>query len=354
MQLFRTLSALVALTLTMTRPSVVLAQTDGKIIDCNLPNDLNGSNFTYPFPLKLYQFTSQRQQVEMAFMDVAPSGKPNHRTVMLFHGNFFCGATWNETIRVLAHIGYRVIVPDHIGYCKSTKPERYQFSLSQLAFNARSLLDTLGIGIVTIIGHSFGGMLTFRYGLMFPESIDAMVVINAIGLEDYVGKGVPWITIDTNYATSLASTFESVQAYENTTYYVGQWEDRYDVWVQMVIDVFYGSKRDTFCWNQAQITDVVLTQPIAHDFGRVRPPVLLIIGEKDTTAIGKTWAPADVVAKLANFTALAHDVAAQIPNCTLVTFPELGHAPHISNPEMFQAVLVEWLTTGKTDSAVET
>ncbi|KAJ7669732.1 Alpha/Beta hydrolase protein [Mycena rosella] len=281
----------------------------------------------------------------MAFMDVAPTGRPNHKTAILFHGNFFCGATWNETIRVLAHTGYRVIVPDHIGYCKSTKPVGYQFSLAQLATNARGLLDALGIGNVTVMGHSFGGMLTLRYGLMFPESIDQIVVVNAIGLEDYVAKGVPYITVDTSDVTSLQSTFASIQAYENATYYVGQWEPAYDVWVQMVIDVFYGSERDNFNWNQAQIIDVVLTEPIAHEFARLQPPVLLMIGEKDTTAIGKTWSPPSVVATLGNFTALAHAVSAQIPDCTLITFPDLGHAPQISDPDAFFAALVKGLTT---------
>ncbi|KAJ7065579.1 Alpha/Beta hydrolase protein [Mycena amicta] len=322
----------------------ILAQAQS-IIEHNLPDDLNGSNFTYPFPLKLYRFTSQRQQVEMAFMDVAPTGPSNHKTAMLLHGNFFCGATWNETIHVLAQAGYRVVVPDHIGYCKSTKPERYQFSLAQLATNARSLLDTLGIGNVTVMGHSFGGMMTFRYGLMFPETIDQMVVVNAVGLEDYVGKGVPWITLDTSYATSLATTFASAQAYENTTYYVGQWEDAYDIWVQMLINVFYGTERHAFAWNQAQIVDVMLTQPIANSFALVRPRVLLMIGEKDTTAIGKTWSPPDVVAKLGNFTALAQEVSAQLPDCTLVTFPDLGHAPHISDPVAFHAALLTGLAT---------
>ncbi|KAJ6581813.1 Alpha/Beta hydrolase protein [Mycena capillaripes] len=328
----------------VTNVALVSAQA-GTIIDTKLPADLNGSNFTYPFPLKLYKFTSQRQQLEMAFMDVAPTGTPNNKTAMLLHGNFFCGATWNETIRVLAHAGYRVIVPDHIGYCKSTKPARYQFSTGQLATNARGLLDTLGIGNVTVMGHSFGGMVTLRYGLTFPESIDQMVVVNAVGLEDYVAKGVPYITIDTSHATSLQSTFASVQTYENATYYVGQWEDAYDVWVQMVIDVFYGSERDNFNWNQAQIVDVMLSQPVAHEFARIQPPVLLMIGEKDTTAIGKTWSPPSVVATLGNFTALAHDVSAQIPDCTLVTFPDLGHAPHISDPDAFHAALIKGLTT---------
>ncbi|KAJ7785982.1 Alpha/Beta hydrolase protein [Mycena metata] len=336
-------------------PSLLVAAfvaAQGTIVPHKPSGDLNGSNFTYPFPLHLYKFTSQQQHLEMAFMDVAPTSTPNNKTAILFHGNFFCGATWNETIHVLAGIGYRVIVPDHIGYCKSTKPVGYQFSVAQLATNANSLLQTLGIGNVTVVGHSFGGMMTFRYGLMFPDSIDEMVVINAIGMEDYTAKGVPYLTIDANFASSLQSTFASIQSYENTTYYVGQWEDAYDVWVQMVIDVFYGSKRDAFNFNQAQIIDVVLTQPIAHEFANVIPRVLLMIGEKDTTAIGKAWSPPSVVATLGNFTALALDVSAQLPDCTLFTFPDLGHAPHISDPARFSAALVEWLTTGAINATV--
>lgn len=32
---------------------------------------------------------------------------------------------------------------------------------------------------------------------------------------------------------------------------------------------------------------MVLTQPVVYELGRLRPPTLLIVGERDTTAIGK-------------------------------------------------------------------
>jgi pimeloyl-ACP methyl ester carboxylesterase len=71
----------------------------------------------------------------MTFMDVAPD-KPNGRTVVLLHGKNFCAATWEATIKTLVDVGYRVIAPDQIGFCKSTKPEHYQYSFQQLADNA--------------------------------------------------------------------------------------------------------------------------------------------------------------------------------------------------------------------------
>lgn len=86
----------------------------------------------------------------MAFMDVAPTVTANGKTALLLHGKNFCGPTWNATAIVLASIGYRVILPDQIGFCKSSKPESYQFSLQQLANNTHGLMETLGIDNFTV------------------------------------------------------------------------------------------------------------------------------------------------------------------------------------------------------------
>jgi pimeloyl-ACP methyl ester carboxylesterase len=49
----------------------------------------------------------------MAYMDVPPSGTPNGRSVVLLHGMNFFGEAWTATF---SKEGYRVIVPDQIGY----------------------------------------------------------------------------------------------------------------------------------------------------------------------------------------------------------------------------------------------
>ncbi|KAK2029598.1 alpha/beta-hydrolase [Colletotrichum zoysiae] len=331
---------------TLAAASVALVSAQG-IIDDNsesFPEDLNGSNFTYPWPVKLYKFTSQLQQLEMAFMDVEPTCESNGKTAVLFHGKNFCGPTWETTIRVLTQSGYRVIAPDQIGFCKSSKPERYQFSLQQFATNTNGLLKTLGIERVTVMGHSLGGMLTTRYGLMFPDEIDEMVLVNPVGLEDYTALGVPYLSIDDNYKTERNSSYASIKGYEQATYYVGEWKAEYDTWVNMLVNVYKGSEAETYALNQAQIVDLVLTQPVSWEFPLVKPRTLLMIGEKDNTAIGKQWSPPDVAAKLGNFSALGPAVASQIPNATLHTFPTLGHAPQISHPEEFHEALVAWLS----------
>ncbi|KAK5628894.1 hypothetical protein RRF57_004609 [Xylaria bambusicola] len=103
-------------------PFQVFAQATGTIANAPQDGDLNGSNFTYPWPVKLFQFSSQLQDVEMAFMDLNPTGEPNGRVAVCLHGKNFCAPTWESTARTLAEQGYRVILIDQIGFCKSQNP----------------------------------------------------------------------------------------------------------------------------------------------------------------------------------------------------------------------------------------
>lgn len=323
----------------------VSAASPDFIKERHIPEDLNGSNFTYPWPVKLFQFTTQKAQtLEMAFMDVAPTGPANGETAILLHGKNFCGPTWSATAIVLANAGYRVILPDQIGFCKSTKPDRYQFSLQQFAANTYRLLTKLGISKVTVIGHSMGGMLGTRFALMYPANVTELVLTNPIGLEDWKALGVPYIDTDITWAQEKSSTYGSIRGYEQATYYVGTWDPSYDVWVNMLVNVYTGSKADKFTWNQALIVDMVLTQPIVYEFPLLKPKTLLLIGAMDNTAIGKQWSPLDVQAKLGHYDVLGPQTAAAIPDSTLIVFPDLGHAPQIQAPDRFHEALMGWLS----------
>ncbi len=87
--------------------------------------------FDYPWPVQQFEFNSQRNQLHMAYMDVQ-ADTPNGHTAVLLHGKNFCAATWESTVKVLNTAGYRVIVPDQIGFCKSSKPEAYQSAILNL------------------------------------------------------------------------------------------------------------------------------------------------------------------------------------------------------------------------------
>jgi pimeloyl-ACP methyl ester carboxylesterase len=299
--------------------------------------------FNYPLPVHHFTFTSQGDAVQMAFMDVQPP-HPNGRTIVLLHGKNFCGATWEASMNALSQVGYRVVVPDQLGFCKSSKPAHYQFSFEQLAANTNALLRSIGVQHATIAGHSTGGMLAIRYALMYPGEADQLVLVDPIGLEDWRAKGVPWIGVDRWYENEQKTTADSIRAYEQTTYYAGQWRPEYQRWVDMLAGMYRGLGRDAVAWDSALLYDMIFGQPVIYELGLLQPPTLLMVGDKDTTAIGKQFASPEVRAKLGHYPELAKAAAQAIPHATLIEFPDLGHAPQIQDPDAFHKTLLDWLT----------
>jgi pimeloyl-ACP methyl ester carboxylesterase len=299
--------------------------------------------FEYPFPVERYRFRSQGRDLQMAYLDVKPSSSANGRTIVLLHGKNFCAATWEGSIKALTEAGWRVIAPDQIGFCKSSKPESYQFTFQQLAGNTHALLVSLGIDHAVIIGHSTGGMLSMRYALMYPTAVDQLVLVDPIGLEDWKAKGVPWLSLDGWKEREKRVSADNIRAYERATYYADSWDPSYERWVQMLAGMYRGPGRNPVASSLARLYDMIATQPVFYEFEQIIPLVLLMIGDKDTTAIGKDLAPESVRATLGNYPSLAKAAAARIPQAHLIEFPDLGHSPQIQAPARFHDALLGWL-----------
>lgn len=299
--------------------------------------------FDYPHPLQRFEFSSQQLELSMGFMDVKPTGGANGRTALLLHGKNFCGATWEATIKVLSDAGYRVIAPDQIGFCSSSKPRGYQFSFGQLASNTDALLASLGVEKATVIGHSMGGMLAARYTLSHSQRVEQLVLVNPIGLEDWQAEGVPYVTIDQLYQGQLKTTYEGIKNYQLKYYYNGVWKPEYDRWVDMLNGMYTGPGKEIVAWNQAQTADMLFTQPVVHEFPTIQVPTLLLIGGQDRTAPGANRASAEIAQRLGNYPQLGRKAAEAIPNSTLVEWPELGHSPQVEAADRFHEALLEGL-----------
>ncbi len=300
--------------------------------------------FRYPYPLQHFNFSSQQQALSMGYMDVKPAQHANGETVVLMHGKNFCGATWDDTIKALSQQGYRVIAPDQIGFCTSTKPDNYQYTFQQLALNTHQLLAQLGVNKAVIVGHSTGGMLATRYALMYPQQTQKLVLVNPIGLEDWKAKGAPWRSVDQWYQRELKLDAAGIKKYEQQTYYSGQWKPEYDQWVDMLAGLNSGPGHKKVAWNSALIYDMIFTQPVYYEFKDLRVPTTLMIGTADTTAIGSDIAPPAVKATLGHYNLLGKQVAQLIPGARLIEFPGMGHAPQMEEPQQFNQSLISDLT----------
>lgn len=253
------------------------------------PLDAMLTNHQYPFDVHFKDLKSQKQNLKMAYMDVKPK-TANGKTIMLLHGKNFNGAYWEKTAKDLADKGFRVIIPDQIGFGKSSKPQNYQFSFTQLSSNTKSILDDLKIEKVIVLGHSMGGMVATRFTLMYPETVEKLILENPIGLEDYKTLA-KYQTIDEAYQSELKNTAETYKNYQLKFYYDNKWKEEYQPWLDLIAGWTLHKDYSQVAWNAALTSDMVFTQPIVYEFKNIKTPTLLIIGTRDRTAIVKDRAP---------------------------------------------------------------
>jgi pimeloyl-ACP methyl ester carboxylesterase len=261
---------------------------------------------------------------------------------VLLHGKNFSGAYWAPSIRALTAAGYRVIAPDQVGFGKSSKPRRFQYSFQQLAVLTRTLLDRLGIKTAAVVGHSMGGMLGVRFALQYPDRVERLALVNPIGLEDWKAL-VPYKTIDENLRSELAATPESVRAYMRESYFGGQWKPEYEALIEIPVGWMAGPDRQRIALSAALTTDMAFTQPVVYELGDLKVPTLLIIGQRDRTALGKSWASPEVKAKIGNYPELGRQAKAAIPGAQLVEIEEAGHLPQVEQFDLYLSALTAFL-----------
>jgi pimeloyl-ACP methyl ester carboxylesterase len=301
----------------------------------------------YPYPVKYLSLDIEGGQHKMAYMDVPPailSAQPRShslhgRTVVLFHGKNFNGYYWKDVIAALSSRGYRVIVPDQLGFGKSDKPNiHYSFAL--LAANTKKLLDTLGLTTVSVVGHSMGGMLATRFVLMFPAAVEKLVYENPIGLEDY-RLFVPYQSVDQQYAAELKSDYNALKTYQQS--YYPQWKPEYEQYVQAQYDAMQIPGFNTAALASALTYDMIYQQPVVYEFKHIKPPTLIIIGQVDRTVVGKKLVNKSIVARYGQYPQLGKSLQNQIRGSVLAELPGVGHIPHIQAFDSFSARLLNFL-----------
>ena len=92
------------------------------------------------------------------------------KVVLLLAGMPDTSSTWDRQIPALVAAGYRVIVPDMLGYGETEKPaDPKRYALENIIADMVALLDTLGLKQVDLIGHDWGAVTSWELVLNFPE-----------------------------------------------------------------------------------------------------------------------------------------------------------------------------------------
>ncbi|HYA88531.1 MAG TPA: alpha/beta hydrolase [Nitrospirota bacterium] len=303
------------------------------------PLSITMESYDYPYQVEFLPLTIEGQDMRMAYMDVPPEGAGLGRVVLLLHGKNFFGAYWKETIRFLSKHGYRVVIPDQIGFGKSSKPSiHYSFHL--LASNTKKLLDILGVKEVAVVGHSMGGMLATRFALMYPEIVSHLILENPIGLEDYRSI-VPYASLEQLYQSELNASEEGIRNYYKS--YFAQWKPEYEEYASVAVRWKASGEYPRLVLSSALTYQMIYEQPVCHEFTNVKVKTLLVIGQADRTVAGKSRVKKEVLASVGQYPELGRKTSKLISGSTLVELPDVGHIPHLEATERFHEALLSFL-----------
>lgn len=288
------------------------------------PVSINLEEIPYPHPVEYLPLTLHGKDVRMAYMDVEPAGEGNGRAVVLLHGLNFFGEYWDTTIEALRAEGFRVVVPDQVGFGRSSKPI-IPYSFHAKASNTRKLLDDLAIEEAAIVGHSMGGMLATRFAFQYPERTTHLALVNMIGKEDFrLQRG--WRDTDEVYRANLDRSYDAIRAGQER-YYV-EWDPKY----ARYIEIHYGWTRSGDWPRMARVRalnqQMVYAEPVVYEWPHIDVPALVIGGEEDGP----------------RFPEQAAATAETLPDAELVLFEDVGHNPHFEAPDRFFRELIRFLT----------
>lgn len=212
------------------------------------------------------------------------SGDPGAPALVLLHGLGEGAASWDEVTPALAE-RFRVVALDLRGHGASGWPGDYSYEL--MRDDVVGVLDALGLGEVVLVGHSMGGALAHVITQTRSDRVAALVLEDAPPPFPREPRPLP---------------------------------DRppgplpFD-WAVLVA-VLAGTDDASMRWWPG--------------LSSVTVPTLVVAGGPTSTT------PQDRV----------HQMAAAVPDCTLVTLP-VGHHVHVGDPDGFTAAVLDWLDTDR-------
>lgn len=280
------------------------------------------------------------QRARLAYMDVAPDSPPSKGTILLLHGKNFFGAYWTGVIDRLRHAGFRVIVPDLVGWGKSTKPST--LTAASLVGHLRTLMDHLNVDSFVVLGHSTGGLIAMHMARTLPERVHSVILENPMGLEDYRNGLIRPVAHQDWADDERAMTVEGIRQYI-AHYFVKKDPRLIDPFVAVRMAIGRGPEFERWVQSSAAAYDMLVNEPAVDFVAALATPTLFVCGLTDRTYVGaKYLAPKDQGGK-GNIAEMAKGFAAKMPKGHFVGVPNTGHVPHLESPDAFNTAMLQFL-----------
>ena len=253
--------------------------------------------------------------------------------MVLLHGIAGTSATWDAVIPRLAE-HYDVLAPDLLGHGESAKPHG-DYSLGAYANVVRDLLEALGMGRATIVGHSLGGGIAMQFAYQFIERCERLVLVSSGGLGREVHPllraatlpgaeaVLPWLsTAGSRGVGALVHTLRLLGVRASA--------DLDETW-RSFVSLEEPAARRAFIQTVRGVMD--------HRGQRVSANERLYLAEGLPTLI--VWGEKDPLIPVRH----AREAHERMAGSRLEIFPDAGHFPYRDDPERFVSVLVDFIGT---------
>ena len=241
-----------------------------------------------------------RAGVRLAYREL---GDPDGESILLVHGLFAAGWSWDGFAPRLAATGRRVIVAELRGHGHSARIGPYTFEV--FAGDLIFLLDQLGVGSVDLVGHSLGGHAASIVAQQQPARVRRLVIEDAppppYPGDRYRGPGLRSLPPRSRVllVAFLVARYRWIRRHLD---------------LDMAKTVLREFRRpDVEWWSQ---------------LSSITAPTLLIHGGPDSHVPGYRL----------------EEMARLIPDCRLVTLP-VGHRVHLSAPDPFAELVLIFLAS---------
>lgn len=244
--------------------------------------------------------------------DTGPRNDPV--PIVLLHGMASSLHTW-QGWQTSLQTSRRVISVDLPGFGLTGPSPQGEYSIEAYTRFVFRLLDALNVKQVMLVGNALGGEIAWQTALLAPDRVRKLVLIDSDGYPQTAMsmpiafqiasmRGWRWVAERIFPKAMVTSTVKSV--FGDPSHIPPNTVDRY-----FELSLRVGNRRALF-----QRMDQAQWGANAHYIRRIQQPTLVLWGEKDP------------MVALSSGRQFCQD----IPRCSLVVFPELGHIPQEEDP----------------------
>ena len=246
--------------------------------------------------------------------------------VVFLHGsgNGACGySNFKGNYPELVKAGYRVIVPDLIGYGYSDKPDNVEYPLSFFIECVKQTLDQIGVEKYTLVGNSLGGAIALGFALAHPQNVARLILMAPGGLNDLPDYlAMPGMAMMFKlFGAGVAPTAATMKEFFQKAFVVNP---------DCVSDELVAERLELMKLQNPQVIKTMKVPNMTERLGEITCPALTLWG------LNENMMPDSGIMRLAK----------GLPNGRMVLVPQCGHWVMIEHRELFNRTVLDFLKNG--------